>query len=61
MLLVLRVERRMSWPEIARIVDGERDVGGPELGDAEVAKVAARLRKQFERIKERLRKGLRPG
>jgi len=44
-LLVLRVDRQMAWDEIARIVD--------EDGDAK--QVAARVRKRFQTIKEKLR------
>lgn len=46
-ILVLRVDRGFSWPDVARVLyDGEAE---PE------ARVVA-LRKRFERIKERLRK-----
>jgi RNA polymerase sigma-70 factor (ECF subfamily) len=45
-LLLLRLDRELSWKEIARIVGGEDDV------DAR----AATLRKRFERAKERLKK-----
>ena len=47
MLLGLRLDRRMSWPEIARILGG-----GDE---AAIAKESAALRKRFERLKTRLR------
>lgn len=47
-LLVLRVDRGLSWEEIARIC-AEDD----EAGDSSV--VAARCRKQFERAKEKLK------
>lgn len=51
-LLVLRVERRMSWPEIVQILTDAGD-------DAErIDRESARLRKQFARAKDRLRKGL---
>jgi RNA polymerase sigma-70 factor (ECF subfamily) len=54
-LLVLRIERRMRWQDIARIVlDDENDADDPDAID----RTAARLRKQFERIKDRLRRGL---
>lgn len=53
-LLVLRIERRMRWPEIARILADTDD-------ERSIAREAARLRKQFERIKDRLRHGLRGG
>lgn len=47
-LFVLRLDRRMSWDEIARIMAEPGD--GPES-----ARAAARLRKRFERAKQRLR------
>jgi RNA polymerase sigma-70 factor, ECF subfamily len=44
-LLGLRIDREMSWPEIARV-----------LGDGEaVERDAATLRKRFERLKQKLR------
>ncbi|MBL4686263.1 MAG: sigma-70 family RNA polymerase sigma factor [Nannocystaceae bacterium] len=51
-LLVLRVDRRMAWSEIARVMweeDGEPDSDG-------LKRNAAALRKRFERAKERLRR-----
>jgi len=50
-LLVLRVDRQLSWPEIAAILLGE---AGPH-SETELKREAARARKQFERAKERLR------
>jgi RNA polymerase sigma-70 factor (ECF subfamily) len=48
-LLVLRIDRDMSWDEITAIVFGEEP-------DAKVRlRNAASLRKRFERVKERLR------
>jgi hypothetical protein len=44
---VLRVDRDMSWDEIAAIVE--------EGADADRVKVAARVRKRFQAIKEKLR------
>lgn len=56
-LLILRIDRRLEWEDIARIVD-------PEISTPEAAKrSSATLRKRFERIKLRLRelsKGLLP-
>jgi hypothetical protein len=47
--LILRVDRRLAWRDIAKIMaEGSEDAG-------DVAKLTARLRKRFERIKERLR------
>jgi len=48
-LLVLRVDRNLAWRDIAIVLLGEG------AADAEVTKKAATLRKQFERVKERLR------
>ena len=48
-LLTLRVDRDLAWNDIAEILLGER--AKPDA----IAKKAAALRKQFERIKERLR------
>ena len=45
-LLLLRLDRELSWKDIARITGGDADV------DAR----AATLRKRFERAKERLKK-----
>lgn len=47
-LLVLRVDRRLSWSDIARIVDPESPT------DASAKRLTAALRKRFERIKARL-------
>ena len=48
-LLVLRVDRNLSWREIAHVLCGE------DADDGVVERKAATLRKQFERVKERLR------
>lgn len=45
LLLVLRVDRRLAWDELARVFDPEAD---PK-------KESARLRKRFQLVKERLR------
>jgi RNA polymerase sigma-70 factor (ECF subfamily) len=44
-LLVLRIDRDLSWSEIADV-----------LGDGQGARAEAALRKRFERLKEKLRK-----
>ncbi len=49
-LFILRLNRKMSWNEIASIMSGDRD-----LDDDERKREAARLRKRFERAKEILR------
>jgi RNA polymerase sigma-70 factor, ECF subfamily len=53
MLLVLRIDRGLSWNELARVLhEGEEDA---ELDDASVAREAARLRKRFQLVKDKLR------
>jgi RNA polymerase sigma-70 factor (ECF subfamily) len=52
MLLILRVDRRLSWDELARIM-GEKSEKEEEEED--VAKESARLRKRFQLVKEKLR------
>ncbi len=49
-LFILRLNRKMSWNEIASIMGAEG-----ELDDTERKRQAARLRKRFERAKEILR------
>jgi RNA polymerase sigma-70 factor (ECF subfamily) len=51
MLLVLRVDRAMSWNDVARVMANDAD------GDAEddIARIAARLRKRFQSVKELIR------
>jgi len=48
-LLVLRVDRSLAWRDIALVLLGE-GASGPDISTK-----AASLRKQFERVKERLR------
>jgi RNA polymerase sigma-70 factor (ECF subfamily) len=48
-LLVLRVDRRMAWNEIAAVMEGS-----DADGDA-IRRAAARLRKRFQLLKEELR------
>jgi RNA polymerase sigma-70 factor, ECF subfamily len=51
MLLVLRVDRKLEWTELARVLGGDdAPLDGPEL-----ARTAARLRKRFQLVKDRLR------
>ncbi|MBV9946433.1 MAG: sigma-70 family RNA polymerase sigma factor [Myxococcales bacterium] len=48
-LLVLRVDREMSWKDIAR-------VHAPDLSsEEELARTSARLRKRFQQLKEEIR------
>jgi RNA polymerase sigma-70 factor (ECF subfamily) len=53
MLLVLRIDRRMRWDAIARVMFDETD-GDPT--PAELSRLATTLRKRFERTKDRLRR-----
>jgi RNA polymerase sigma-70 factor, ECF subfamily len=48
-ILTLRVDRGMSWRDIAAVMAGE------DAPDTEVARQSAVLRKRFERLKARLR------
>ncbi len=56
MLLILRVNRRLPWLEIARILADD-----DALGAADLERRAASLRKQFERLKAELRARLAAG
>jgi RNA polymerase sigma-70 factor, ECF subfamily len=47
-LLFLRIDQDLSWSEIAEIVDEDDD-------DAAVQRTSARLRQQFQKLKDRLR------
>lgn len=48
MLLILRVDRRLSWEELARVMSAD-------VSDEDLAKESARLRKRFQLVKEKLR------
>lgn len=49
-LLVLRVDRQMAWNDLALVLRG----GGEPLGQDALKREAARLRKRFQLLKERL-------
>ena len=51
MLITLRVDRELDWREIARVLSDD-----DEVADDELVRVAAALRKRFERVKEKLRR-----
>jgi RNA polymerase sigma-70 factor (ECF subfamily) len=51
-LLVLRVDRRLAWNDLARVLLHAEDA--PPLGDEVLKREAARLRKRFQVIKEQL-------
>lgn len=52
-LLLLRVDRGMSWTDVARVM------GKDDESDAELARAAARLRKRFQSVKETIRERAR--
>jgi len=49
-LLVLRVDRKLAWNDLARAMHDDE----APLGEGELKKAAARLRKRFQIIKEKL-------
>lgn len=53
MLLVLRVDRSMSWNEVARVMANDDD---DDDSEEDLSRVAARLRKRFQSVKETIRK-----
>lgn len=50
MLLVLRVDKRMEWKDLARVMLGEE----AEITESALARESARLRKRFQLVKEKL-------
>jgi RNA polymerase sigma-70 factor (ECF subfamily) len=50
-LLILRIDRELSWRELAAVMSEQGDA----LSAEELDKLAVRLRQQFQRAKERLR------
>jgi RNA polymerase sigma-70 factor (ECF subfamily) len=50
-LLILRVDRNMSWRELAQTLSGTID-----LDEAAIERESARLRKAFERVKRELKR-----
>jgi RNA polymerase sigma-70 factor, ECF subfamily len=50
-LLILRVDRRLPWADLARVMQGE-DAG--ELSPEALKREAARLRKRFQLVKQKL-------
>jgi RNA polymerase sigma-70 factor (ECF subfamily) len=51
-MLVLRINQRLSWDDIARIHLSD---GTGEVSSAELKREAARLRKQFQLVRQKLR------
>jgi RNA polymerase sigma-70 factor (ECF subfamily) len=52
-LLVLRIDRQLDWKDLARVL-GETQRNAP-LDDAALAREAARLRKRFQILKDKIR------
>jgi RNA polymerase sigma-70 factor (ECF subfamily) len=50
-LIILRIDQKMSWNELAVILSGE----GDGMSEADKKRWAARLRKRFQSLKSRLR------
>ena len=50
MLLVLRVDKRLEWKDLARVMLGEDE----EVTEAALTKESQRLRKRFQLLKEKL-------
>ncbi|MFV8756395.1 RNA polymerase sigma factor [Nannocystaceae bacterium ST9] len=55
-ILILRVDRKLGWTDVARALADE----GEELSDAELKRRSATLRKRFGRIKAELKRLLAP-
>jgi RNA polymerase sigma-70 factor (ECF subfamily) len=55
MLLVLRIDRGLAWNDLARILHEQEGDGEGVLDDAAVGREAARLRKRFQIVKDKLR------
>jgi RNA polymerase sigma-70 factor (ECF subfamily) len=53
MLLVLRIDRDLAWNDVARVI-GVAD-GETAASEADLARDAARLRKRYQAIRDRLR------
>jgi RNA polymerase sigma-70 factor (ECF subfamily) len=51
LLLILRIDRHLSWEELARVFLEEREDASAEA----LKRESARLRKRFQLVKERLR------
>ena len=49
-ILILRVDKRLSWNEVSRVMTGE------DKGPKELQKDTARIRKRFQLVKDKLRK-----
>lgn len=49
-LLVLRVDKKMAWNDIARVLEGDE-----EMDEEQQKRVSARVRKRFQLLKDQLR------
>jgi RNA polymerase sigma-70 factor (ECF subfamily) len=58
-LVLLRVTRKLSWKEIARVMFDDPDVQA--LSERELDQAATRLRQRFQVVKEKLREMAREG
>lgn len=55
MLLILRVDRQMSWRDLALVMSTGEDSTSASPTEEALEREAARLRKRFERVKEELK------
>ena len=55
MLLVLRVDRQMSWRDLALVMSSSEESANSIPDEAALEREAARLRKRFERVKAELK------
>jgi RNA polymerase sigma-70 factor (ECF subfamily) len=53
MLLVLRIDRKLDWKDLAHVFSETRGHAQPDA--ATIEREAARLRKRFQVLKERIR------
>jgi RNA polymerase sigma-70 factor (ECF subfamily) len=51
-LLVLRIDRQLSWSDIARVMSEDM---AEDASDDTIARASARMRQRFQKLKERLR------
>jgi RNA polymerase sigma-70 factor (ECF subfamily) len=56
MLLVLRVDRQLSWRDLALVMGANpEEAPGSQPDEATIEREAVRLRKRFERVKAELK------
>jgi RNA polymerase sigma-70 factor (ECF subfamily) len=62
MLLVLRVDRKLAWNDLVLVLSGDEENPVPPPSDDALKREAARLRKRFQMLKDKLRElGRREG